>query len=206
MRFFYRVVTGVAAICRPSPRPARADKGRIDGQIVSVMGNFADSPALARARELGISASAVTSKKDEALYANDLLDALRESRPDLICLAGYMRKVPDAVLTAYAGRIMNIHAALLPSFGGKGMFGPHIHEAVLEYGAKISGCTVHFVDAGYDTGPIILQAPVTVAEDDTPETLAARVLVAEHQTYPKAVALFAQGRLLIEGRRVRIME
>ena len=122
----------------------------------------------------------------------------------MICLAGYMRKVPESVLTAYAGRLMNIHAALLPSFGGQGMFGHHIHEAVLAYGAKVSGCTVHFVDAGYDTGPIILQSVVPVEEDDTPETLAARVLVAEHQTYPEAVALFASGRLTVEGRRVRI--
>ena len=178
--------------------------GRIDGQVVAVLGNYADSPALARARELGIPATAIPSRKDEAVYGSDLIGALSEARPDLICLAGYMRKVPESVLTAYAGRLMNIHAALLPSFGGQGMFGHHIHEAVLAYGAKVSGCTVHFVDGGYDTGPIILQSVVPVEEDDTPETLAARVLVAEHQTYPEAVALFASGRLTVEGRRVRI--
>jgi phosphoribosylglycinamide formyltransferase-1 len=178
--------------------------GRIDGQVVAVLGNYADSPALARARERGIQAAAVPSRKDEAVYGSDLLGTLSEARPDLICLAGYMRKVPEAVLTAYAGRLMNIHAALLPSFGGQGMFGQHIHEAVLAYGAKVSGCTVHFVDGGYDTGPIILQTSVPVEENDTAEMLAARVLVAEHRTYPEAVALFAEGRLRVEGRRVRI--
>lgn len=180
------------------------EDGRIDGKVVGVIGNFADSPALAHAREIGLAASVVPSRKDEAAYGADLMAYLREVQPDLICLAGFMRKVPDAVLAAYAGRIMNIHAALLPAFGGKGMYGHHIHQAVLDYGAKVSGCTVHFVDAEYDTGPIILQSVVPVQDDDTPGTLAARVLVAEHQTYPQAVALFAQGRLRLDGRRVRI--
>ncbi len=103
---------------------------------------------------------------------------------DLICLAGYMRKVPDTLIAAYPGRIMNIHAALLPAFGGKGMYGLHIHEAVLDYGAKVSGCTVHFVDGSYDTGPIILQTPVPVEEDDTAETLAARVLARRASNLP----------------------
>ena len=178
--------------------------GRVDGQVVAVVGNYADSPALARARDLGLSASAVSSRQDGDTYAGALLAALRGADAGLVCLAGYMRKVPDAVLSAYAGRMMNVHAALLPSFGGQGMYGQHIHQAVLDYGAKISGCTVHFVDAGYDTGPVILQAAVPVEENDTAETLAARVLIAEHQTYPEAVGLFAEGRLRVEGRRVRV--
>ena len=178
--------------------------GRVDGQVVAVVGNYADSPALARARDLGLSASAVSSRQDGDTYAGALLAALRGADAGLVCLAGYMRKVPDAVLSAYAGRMMNVHAALLPSFGGQGMYGHHIHQAVLDYGAKVSGCTVHFVDAGYDTGPVILQAAVPVEENDTAETLAARVLVAEHQTYPEAVGLFAEGRLRVEGRRVRV--
>ena len=177
--------------------------GQVDGEVAAVIGNFADSPALARAHALGLSACAVSSRQDED--ADALLGLLRLYEVDLVCLAGYMRKVPDAVLAAYAGRMMNIHAALLPAFGGKGMYGQHIHQAVLDYGAKVSGCTVHFVDAGYDTGPIILQAPVPVEEDDTAETLAARVLTAEHRAYPQAVALFAQGRLRLEGRRVAIL-
>ena len=178
--------------------------GAINGAVVAVVGNFADSPALARARGLGLSARSVSSRQEEDAYADALLTVLRGADADLVCLAGYMRKVPDAVLTAYAGRMMNIHAALLPAFGGKGMYGQHIHQAVLDYGAKVSGCTVHFVDTGYDTGPIILQTPVSVEEDDTAETLAARVLEAEHRTYPQAVSLFAEGRLRLEGRRVRI--
>ena len=179
-------------------------EGRVDGEIVAVIGNYAASPALARARELGLAAQDVPSRGDEDAYADVLLARLRAVDADLVCLAGYMRKVPDAVLAAYRGRMMNIHAALLPAFGGQGMYGHHIHQAVLDYGAKVSGCTVHFVDAGYDTGPIILQTPVAVEEDDTAETLAARVLIAEHQTYPDAVALFAQGRLTLDGRRVRV--
>ena len=183
---------------------AACAEGRIDGAVAAVIGSFADSPALARAAEMGLATACVPTRKDEYLYAENLRAALREAAPDLVCLAGYMRKVPEAVLEAYAGRMMNIHAALLPAFGGQGMYGAHIHEAVLEYGAKVSGCTVHFVDAGYDTGPIILQIPVPVEEDDTPQTLAARVLAAEHQAYPQAIALYAQGRLSLDGRRVRI--
>ncbi len=179
-------------------------EGRIDGEVVAVVGNHADSPALARARELGLRACPVPARGDEDAYADALLGLLLLYQADLVCLAGYMRKVPDAVVSAYQGRMMNIHAALLPAFGGQGMYGPHIHQAVLDYGAKVSGCTVHFVDAGYDTGPIILQTPVPVEENDTAETLAARVLIAEHQTYPQAVALFAQGRLTLDGRRVRV--
>ena len=153
---------------------------------------------------MGLKTCAISSRHSEENYADALLTTLREAQTDLICLAGFMRKVPDAVVSAYAGRIMNIHAALLPAFGGKGMYGLHAHQAVLDYGAKVSGCTVHFVDESYDTGPIILQTPVPVEEDDTAETLAARVLAAEHEAYPRAVALFAQGRLIVQGRRVRI--
>jgi phosphoribosylglycinamide formyltransferase-1 len=153
---------------------------------------------------MGLRACHVPARGDENIYADVLLGLLHLYEVDLVCLAGYMRKVPDAIVSAYRGRMMNIHAALLPAFGGQGMYGHHIHQAVLDYGAKVSGCTVHFVDAGYDTGPVILQAPVPVEEDDTAETLAARVLAAEHQTYPQAVALFAQGRLTLDGRRVRI--
>lgn len=180
--------------------------GRIAGEAALVVGNFAQSPALARASEMGLQTLTLSSKQAEETYAQALLTALADARIDLICLAGYMRKIPDAVVSTYRDRLMNIHAALLPAFGGQGMYGPRIHEAVLEYGAKVSGCTVHFVDEGYDTGPIICQSAVPVEEGDTPETLAARVLTAEHETYPRAVALFAAGRLSVEGRRVRIKD
>ena len=184
--------------------------GRVGGQVVLVLGNHAASPALERARSLGLPTAVIESPARSAApsaeedYGDALRAALRNARPDLICLAGYIRKLPDAVVAAYPGRIMNMHNALLPSFGGRGMYGGRVHQAVLDYGAKVSGCTVHFVDADYDTGPVILQTPVAVAEDDTADTLAARVLAAEHETFPRAVALFAQGRLRVQGRRVLI--
>ena len=178
--------------------------GQVDGGVALVIGNSRSSPALARAAEMGIATRTIASDQPENAYSQALLTALTDARIDLVCLAGYMRKVPDAVVAAYSGRLMNIHAALLPAFGGQGMYGSHIHGAVLEYGAKISGCTVHFVDEHYDTGPIICQSVVAVEETDTPETLAARVLVAEHETYPRAVALYAAKRLTVSGRRVRI--
>ncbi len=178
--------------------------GQIAGQVALVIGNYFGSPALIRASEMGIPTLTITSKQSEDVYTEALLAALADAQIDLVCLAGYMRKVPDAVVAAYRSRLMNIHAALLPAFGGQGMYGLHIHEAVLEYGAKVSGCTVHLVDEQYDSGPIICQSAVPVEEEDTPETLASRVLIAEHETYPRAVALFAAGRLLVEGRRVRI--
>jgi phosphoribosylglycinamide formyltransferase-1 len=183
--------------------------GRIQGRIVAVVGNF-DSPALARARDLGLPATVLPSPAKgseadaEAAYGEALQLLLAAADVDLICLAGYIRKVPPMIVSGYAGRIMNTHPALLPSFGGRGMYGINVHQAVLDYGAKVSGCTVHFVDESYDTGPIILQSVVLVYEDDTAQTLAARVLVAEHASFPQAVALFARGRLRIEGRRVHI--
>ena len=193
---------GAAATWRPSPRPARTAGLRAASR--AFWGTSATRPPWPAPESLAFPAWAVPSRQEEAVYADALEAALREADPDLVCLAGYMRKVPDGIVRAYAGRLMNVHAALLPAFGGKGMYGLHAHQAVLDYGAKVSGCTVHFVDEGYDTGPIILQTPVPVEEDDTAATLAARVLAAEHETYPHAVALFAQGRLTLEGRRVRI--
>jgi phosphoribosylglycinamide formyltransferase-1 len=181
-------------------------RGEIDGQVVLVIGTRSEAPALQRAAEKGVPTRVISPRRlsDEA-YAQRLLHALDESRVDLVCLAGYMRLLPVPVVQAYAGRVMNIHPALLPLFGGKGMYGEHVHRAVLESGMKVSGCTVHFVDEHYDTGPIIVQRCVPVEEDDTWETLAARVLVQEHQAYVQAVQLFAQGRLRIEGKRVRIL-
>lgn len=185
--------------------------GRIAGEIALVIGNYADAPALARARDLGISTITVPSPRksdapdSEAAYGAALRRVIGEAKPDLICLAGYIRKVPSEIVRDYPGRIMNIHNALLPAFGGRGMFGLHVHQAALDYGVKVSGCTVHFVDEGYDTGPIILQSVVAVEDDDTAETLAARVLVAEHQAFPRAISLFCEGRLRIVGRRVQTL-
>jgi phosphoribosylglycinamide formyltransferase-1 len=134
-----------------------------------------------------------------------LAEAFERAEVDLICLAGYMRLLTPDFVRRFAGRMMNIHPGLLPAFGGKGYYGRRVHEAVLESGAKFTGITVHFVDNEYDHGPIILQRVVAVEEGDTPETLAQRVLAEEHRAYPEAVRLFAEDRLRIEGRRVRVL-
>jgi phosphoribosylglycinamide formyltransferase-1 len=181
--------------------------GQIAGRISVVIGTRADAPALERAKQGGANISVLSPKKyeeDAAGYAAALLRIFSKHQASLICLAGYMRKLPLSVITAYHERIMNVHPALLPLFGGRGMYGEHVHQAVLESGMKVTGSTVHFVDEQYDTGPIIVQLPVAVQEDDTPSTLAARVLPAEHRAYVEAVRLFAEGRLKVEGRRVRI--
>jgi phosphoribosylglycinamide formyltransferase-1 len=181
-------------------------RGEIDGKVVLVIGTRDEAPALQRATEKGVPTCVISPRNlTEEEYAHRLLHALSEAKADLVCLAGYMRLLPTPVVQAYAGRVMNIHPALLPLFGGKGMYGEHVHRAVLESGVKVSGCTVHFVDEHYDTGPIIVQRCVPIEEEDTWETLAARVLAQEHQAYVQAVHLFAQGRLRIEGKRVRIL-
>lgn len=182
-------------------------EGRIDGRVAVVIGVKDDAPAMERARSQGISTVAISPKacgSDEA-YAERVLATLAEHKVDLVCLVGYMRILPSEIIKAYRYRIMNIHPALIPLFCGHGMFGEHVHQAAVDYGVKVSGCTVHFVDEQYDTGPIILQKTVPVEEGDTAETLAARVLVQEHKAYPEAIQLFAQGRLKVEGRVVRVL-
>ncbi|HZT42545.1 MAG TPA: phosphoribosylglycinamide formyltransferase [Chthonomonadaceae bacterium] len=181
--------------------------GQIAGQIAVVIGTRADAPALERARSAGVPVAVVSPRKyegDEAGYAEALGRILKRYDIGLICLAGYMRKLPSSIIAAYHQRILNIHPALLPLFGGRGMYGEHVHQAVLESGMKVTGCTVHFVDEEYDTGPIVLQTAVPVFDEDTPQTLAARVLAEEHCAYVRAVQLFAEGRLRVEGRRVFI--
>lgn len=177
-------------------------EGEIPGQVVGVISPSSESPALLRAASAGV-ATLVVPAGDR--HSERLLEGIQSFDPDLITLAGYMKRLDEAIVGKYPGRIMNIHPALIPSFCGKGMYGHHVHEAVLEAGVRYSGCTVHFVDEGYDTGPIILQTVVPVEQDDTPDTLAARVLQQEHATYRQAVKLFAEGRLQIVGHRVRIL-
>lgn len=186
---------------------AACESGEIAGRFTVVIGTRADAPALERARAAGAATSVVSPRKypeDDVGYGEALLRILRRYEVDLLCLAGYMRQLPSSVVTAYAERILNVHPALLPLFGGRGMYGENVHRAVLESGMKVSGCTVHFVDEQYDTGPIVVQSAVPVEEDDTPATLAARVITAEHQAYVRAVQLCAAGRVHIEGQRVRI--
>ncbi len=183
--------------------------GRINADVVAVISDV-ECGALDRARRAGIPAEHID-RRDKArhptreAFDRAVLDRLRAHNVQLVCLAGYLRIMTPDLVDAYPGRMMNIHPALLPSFGGKDMWGHHVHQAVLDYGCKVSGCTVHFVSLDTDGGPIILQHAVPVEEDDTPDTLAARILPYEHQLYAKAIQLFAEGRLKIEGRRVRIL-
>jgi phosphoribosylglycinamide formyltransferase 1 len=179
--------------------------GKIAGQIVAVIGTRADAGALDLARKAGAAAIVVSPRKyegDVAAYGEVLLRQLRRHDVDLVCLAGYMLRLPPSVVAAYSLRVMNVHPALLPLFGGRGMYGEHVHRAVLESGMKVSGCTIHFVDEQYDTGPIIVQSAVPVLDDDTPQSLAARILPEEHRAYVEAVSAFAAGRLRVHGRRV----
>ena len=179
--------------------------GKINGEVALVLGVKDDAPAMERARGQRITTFALSPKAFETAEAYDdaVLAALRLHAIDLICLAGYMRVLGQNVVDAFRNRIMNVHPALIPAFCGKGMYGHHVHEAVIERGVKFTGVTVHLVDEEYDTGPIILQTVVPVLDDDTPDTLAARVLEAEHKTYTDAIALFADGKLEVVGRKVK---
>ena len=183
-------------------------EGRLSCQVALCLSNRTHAGALERAAQHNvptITLDPATFPTEEA-YTEQLLATLREAEITFIALAGYMKKVPTPVVETYRGRMLNIHPALLPAFGGPGMYGRHVHEAVLAYGVRWTGATVHLVDEEYDTGPIVLQEPVPVHQDDTPETLAARVLSVEHNLYPRALQLFAEGRIQIEGRRVLIDE
>nr|WP_246386347.1 phosphoribosylglycinamide formyltransferase [Armatimonas rosea] len=182
---------------------AATQDGRLAATIRLVVGTKDDAPALVRAQEAGIPVAVVPTGD---AYESRLLAALEAAEIDTIALAGYLRKLPEAVVERFRARIVNVHPALLPSFGGKGMYGHHVHEAVVAYGCKVSGCTVHFVDAEYDTGPILLQRTVAVLDDDTPESLAARILPEEHAAYVEALQLIATDRVRLEGRRVRIAQ
>ncbi len=140
----------------------------------------------------------------EAEFGDALLEVLKKTEIDLIVLAGFLKKIPDVVVKDYANRIINVHPALLPSFGGKGMYGMRVHQAVLDYGCKISGATVHLVDTEYDRGPVVLQKCVPVSGEDTPDSLASRIHQLEYELLPEAIRLFENNRVKIEGRKVFI--
>jgi phosphoribosylglycinamide formyltransferase-1 len=178
--------------------------GVLEAQIVQVIASRSDAFGLERARKAGLPAAVVSRKEcaDANEFSTRIFDLVRRSQADLVCLAGFLHFLP--IPDDYHLRVMNIHPALLPAFGGKGMYGHHAHEAVLAYGAKVSGCTVHFADNEYDQGPIILQRAIPVLEGDTPESLAFRVFEQECEAYPAAIRLFAAGKLHVEGRLVRI--
>jgi phosphoribosylglycinamide formyltransferase-1 len=181
-------------------------QGKLDASIQVVISNKASAGALEIALQHGITAVHISKKQfpEQEQFDEQLLSILDEYQVNFVVLAGYLKMLSPIVVRKFKNRILNIHPALLPSFGGKGMYGIHVHEAVLDYGCKVSGVTVHLVDEKYDTGPPVLQRCVPVQDDDTPETLAARVLKVEHQIYTEALQLFAQDRIEIESRRVKI--
>lgn len=178
-------------------------RGEVQAEIAVVLADKPDAFALKRAEKAGIPAVCVNRREYDGRgsFEQALIDELEKAGVTLVVLAGFMRILTPLFVRHFAGRIMNIHPALLPSFPGA-----HAHRDVLAYGVKVSGCTVHFVDEGTDSGPIILQAAVPVLDDDTEETLGARVLEQEHIIYPKAIQLYCEGKLLVEGRHVRIKE
>ncbi len=181
------------------------EANQVQAAIVAVISNKKDAVALERARKHGLKDLYVDPKPfagqpdSREAYDRALLAILQQHEVELVLLAGYMKIVTAVLVNAYANRMMNIHPSLLPSFPGL-----EVQKKAIEWGCKLAGCTVHFVTEGVDEGPIILQAAVPVLDDDSPETLAARILVQEHRLYPRAVQLFAEGRLRVEGRRVFI--
>ena len=181
------------------------NRGELPGRIATVVSSRADVRGNAIAEEAGIPLAVVPRRhfKSTEEFSAAIYDALLPMEIDLVVMAGFLCKIN--VHPAFEGRIMNIHPSLLPLFGGKGLYGGRVHQAVLDSGMKISGCTVHCVDESYDAGPIILQTAVPVLDDDTPSTLAARVFQEERRAYPEAIRLFAAGRLQIEGQQVRIL-
>ncbi|MEM1042630.1 MAG: phosphoribosylglycinamide formyltransferase [Bacteroidota bacterium] len=181
-------------------------EGSLNAEVVLVVSDRPSIGALDRAERAGIP-TAVLHPRDFAaadVFGAALLDVLGEYGTTFIALAGYLKQIPAAVVRAFRHRILNIHPSLLPAFGGPGFYGRRVHEAALAHGVRWSGATVHLVDEAYDTGPIVLQEPVPVHPGDTPEVLAARVLAVEHQLYPQALRLFADDRVRIDGRHVRI--
>lgn len=185
------------------------DSGKIsNARVEAVISNNAGAYALKRAEAKGILAYCISPKQYESREAFNraLTQKALELSPDLIVLAGFLVAVPEEMIRAFENRIINIHPSLIPSFCGVGYYGLHVHEAVLARGVKVTGATVHFVDCGMDTGPILLQKAVEVRQDDTPKTLQARVMEeAEWQILPKAIDLIASGRVTIEEGKAKIL-
>lgn len=171
--------------------------------VVQVVASRPGIGAISRAQAAGVPvAVAVRAGQSLAEFSRAVFEPIRQSRADLVVLGGFLALVE--IPADYRGRVLNVHPSLIPAFCGKGFHGSAVHAAALESGVKVSGCTVHFADDTYDTGPIILQQTVPVLDDDTPAVLAARVFRAECQALPEAIALYAAGRLTVEGRRVRV--
>jgi phosphoribosylglycinamide formyltransferase-1 len=198
-----KIKIGVLVSSRGSNLQAIIDniqKGTLSAELTVVISDQADAYALERARKhnipaVHISAKGYRSKREE--YDALLVNELQKRNVDLVCLAGFMRIITPVLIKAFSNRILNIHPALLPAFPGL-----HVQKKALEHGVKFSGCTVHFVDEGMDTGPIIIQAVVPILDNDSEDSLSERILAQEHTIYSRAIQLFAEGRLRIEGRRV----
>ena len=178
--------------------------GQLPVEIALVVSSSPAARGLQFARDAGIPEAVIERKNfgSQEDFSRAIFDHCRRVRADLVVMGGFLKRV--TIPEDFANRVVNIHPALVPAFCGDGFYGHRVHEAVLEYGAKLSGCTVHFADNQYDHGPVILQKAVPVLNDDTPETLAARVFEAECAAYPEALRLIAAGRITVDGRRVRI--
>lgn len=184
----------------------RSADGRLAAEIVLVVSSNTDAYGLERAQRAGIATAVVDrrgagSRED---FSRRIFERCREAGAELVCLAGFLQLI--TIPADFRNRVMNIHPALIPAFCGKGFYGHHVHEAVLEKGVKVTGCTVHFADNQYDHGPIVVQRAVPVLDDDSPDTLAARVFEQECEAYPEAIRAFAEGRLRIEGQRVYVTQ
>jgi len=179
---------------------------KLEAEIAVVISNRPDAFALERATRHGIPTVVIDHHDFQTVreFTEAIVDNLRKYGVELVCLAGFLRILDRVIVDAYPNRILNIHPALLPAFGGKGMYGHHVHEAVLASGAKYSGATVHLVTPETDVGPIVLQGIVKVDDNDTPESLAEKVLKIEHQIYPEAVKLVLEDRIMIDGLRTKL--
>lgn len=180
--------------------------GELNAEIAIVIASREGIAGIERARAAGLTCEVIARKKFDSVesFSSAIFDQCRSAKVDLVTLAGFLSLIhipPD-----YQHRVLNIHPSLIPAFCGHGFHGHHVHEAVLDRGAKVSGCTVHFADNEYDHGPIVVQRAVPVIESDTPDTLAARVFTAECEAYPEAIRLFAEGRLEITDGRLRIQK
>lgn len=181
-------------------------RGYINAEIAALISDKEGAYALKRAADNNIPSICIPKKKLKGSFYKELTKAVGEINPDGIILAGFITILNEEIVNKYQNKIINIHPSLIPSFCGKGYYGMNVHKAVIEYGVKYTGCTVHFVDTGADTGPIILQEVVKVEDDDTPETISDKVLKLEHKLLPYAVKLFVEGRLKVVGRKVYIKQ
>ena len=184
------------------------ESGKINGKITLLIYNRKDAFAKERAEKAGIKTEYINKLrfKDADAQGERVLSVLREANIDIIVLAGYLDILHPSVIREYNNKIINTHPALIPSFCGMGYYGEKVHRAAIDYGVKISGCTIHFATEETDSGPVILQGVVEVKDDDTPERLAARILPLEHELLVKAVALLCDDKIVVEGRRTKILE